>query len=270
MDSNIEAMDSSVEFCGRPTTTPLARSGRGAGGEGDQAPEHEATSGDPLYVAHETALVEQPSTIGPRTRIGRFAHVKPGATIGADCDLGQNVVIGSTAVIGDGVKIGNNVVVDDGVVLEDGVFCGPGVVFATVVKPRSECLDACERQPIVVRRGASLGANATIVGGSTVGEFAMVGAGTVVTGYVCRYAVVAGVPAREIGWLCRCTKTALNFETVSVNKCPACGRHYRLQFHHGLSEFSPEEERARDRQKHLEHLARFIVNDPAAKPYGYK
>ncbi len=238
-----------------------------------------------LYVAHETACVEQPSTIGLRTRIGRFAHVKPGATIGADCDVGQNAVIGSAAVIGNGVRIGNNVVVDDGVVLEDGVFCGSGVVFATTVKPRSECLGGglsrfspsengtvplCDSKPIVVREGASLGANATILGGSTVGQFAMVGAGAVVTRNVLRYAVVAGVPAREIGWLCRCTKTTLNFDTVAVNKCPACGRYYRLQVHHGLYEFSPEEERARERERHLKHLARFTVTDPAAKPYGYK
>ncbi len=219
------------------------------------------------YVAHETACVEQPSTIGPRTRIGRFAHVKPGATIGADCDLGPGAVVGSTAVVGDGVRIGRHVVVDDGVVLEDGVFCGPGVVLAPVVKPRSERLDACQRLPIVVRRGASLGANATVIGGATVGEYAMVEAGSVVAGDVPRYGVAAGVPARQTGWLCRCTSSALSFEGSAAACCPACGRRYRLDPNRGPYEDSSEEEQARDQQRRLRQEAAFrrIAGSPGGR-----
>jgi UDP-2-acetamido-3-amino-2,3-dideoxy-glucuronate N-acetyltransferase len=222
---------------------------------------------------HETACVDQPSTIGPGTSIGPHVHIMAGASIGAKCQIGRNVVVASTAVIGDGVVIGHNVVVEDGVRLDAGVFCGPGVVFATLTKPRSDRLNeqlpspagtgAAEllpspygrgaggegssdsrAKPIVVRQGATLGANATILGGLTVYDFAMVGAGAVVTHDAPRYAVMTGVPARQTGWLCRCTEHRLSFSGSLTVSCPACHRRYQMG-HPGPKEFSPEEERTR-------------------------
>lgn len=205
-------MISNVQTCPRPELapgvepeSPLARSGRGAGGEGDRH-----------YVADETALVEQPSTIGPRTRLGRFVHVKAGAKVGADCDIGQNAIIASTAVLGDRVRIGPNVVVDDGVILEDDVHCGPGVVLASIVHPRIELLKGgvprfypnengpVPIKPIRVGRGVILCPNATVLGWATIGDHAVIGTGSVVTGYIHPNAVLAGNPATQAGWLYRC------------------------------------------------------------------
>jgi UDP-2-acetamido-3-amino-2,3-dideoxy-glucuronate N-acetyltransferase len=180
------------------------------------------------YFAHESAYVDQPCTIGEGTRIWHFSHVMKGARIGARCSIGQNVVIASTAVIGNGVKIQNNVSVYDGVVLEDGVFCGPSMVFTNVINPRSEIVRKDEYRPTVVRRGATLGANTTIVCGHTVGEYAFVAAGAVVTRDVPAYALVAGVPARQVGWMCRCAAARLEFDEQGPARCPECGRTYRL------------------------------------------
>jgi UDP-2-acetamido-3-amino-2,3-dideoxy-glucuronate N-acetyltransferase len=178
------------------------------------------------YITHDTARIEQPCAIGAGTRIGPFCHVMEGARIGRDCVLGHNVVVESAAIIGDGVTIGDNVSVCDGVVLQDNVFCGPSVVFATLLHPRAEFPRPEDRRPIVVRRGATLGGHATVLPGLRVCDYAVVAAGAVVTHDVPLYAVVAGVPARQLGWLCRCGQGRLNFQGVADAQCHVCRRQY--------------------------------------------
>ncbi len=180
------------------------------------------------YVAHRTACIDEPCSIGKGTKIWHFSHVIKGATIGQDCSIGQNVVVASTAVIGNGVKIQNNVSVYDGVTLEDGVFCGPSMVFTNVMNPRSEIVRKHEYKPTIVKRGVTFGANCTVICGHTVGEYAFVAAGAVVTGDVAAFALVAGVPAKQIGWICRCAAERLQFHEDGLAKCSACGRNYRL------------------------------------------
>jgi UDP-2-acetamido-3-amino-2,3-dideoxy-glucuronate N-acetyltransferase len=182
------------------------------------------------YFAHESACVDQPCRIGDRTRIWHFCHVMAGADIGSDCSLGQNVFVAAGVRIGDRVKIQNNVSVYQGVTLEDEVFCGPSVVFTNVRTPRS----AVPRNrpedflPTLVRRGATLGANSTVVCGVTIGEWAFVAAGAVVSRDVPPYALVAGVPARLRGWVCQCgVRLCRAGETDDVAPgCVECGRRY--------------------------------------------
>ncbi|MGQ9574327.1 MAG: Gfo/Idh/MocA family oxidoreductase [Thermoguttaceae bacterium] len=178
------------------------------------------------YYVHPSAYVDEPCWIGPGTKIWHFSHVMKGARVGANCVIGQNVLVASTAVIGDGVKIQNNVSIYDGVVLEDGVFCGPSVVFTNVVNPRSEIVRKAEYRPTLVKRGATLGANSTILCGHTIGEYAFVAAGAVVTRDVPAFALVAGVPARQIGWICRCAAQRLQFDGQGQSHCSVCGRSY--------------------------------------------
>jgi UDP-2-acetamido-3-amino-2,3-dideoxy-glucuronate N-acetyltransferase len=150
---------------------------------------------------HETAIIDPGARIGAGTRIWHWVHVCGGAVIGENCSLGQNVFVGNKVRIGNQVKIQNNVSVYDNVTLEDGVFCGPSMVFTNVYNPRSEIERKSEYRDTVVRRGATLGANCTIVCGVTIGEYAFVGAGTVVIRDVPPFALVVGVPARRIGWV---------------------------------------------------------------------
>ncbi len=152
-------------------------------------------------MIHQTAIVDDGAEIGAETSIWHFSHVCSGAKIGAGCSLGQNVFIGNKVVIGDGCKVQNNVSVYDNVVLEDGVFCGPSMVFTNVHNPRALVPRKDEYRDTRVRKGASLGANCTVVCGVTIGCYAFVGAGAVVTKDVPDYAVVAGVPARHSGWM---------------------------------------------------------------------
>lgn len=175
------------------------------------------------WIKHESAVVDEGGIIGDGTRIWHFCHVAAGARIGAGCVLGQNVYVAPTVVIGDRVRIQNNVSIYDGVVLEDDVFVGPSAVFTNVRNPRSEVRrkDAYERT--VVAAGATIGANATIVCGVTVGRYAFVGAGAVVTRDVTPFALAVGVPAREVGWVCRCGVT------LTGEACAACGRTYRFE-----------------------------------------
>src|ERR1051326_2801207 len=154
------------------------------------------------YFVHESSYVDAGARIGKDTKVWHFCHVMPGAVIGERCSLGQNVVVMPGTRIGNNVKIQNNVSVYEGVTLEDDVFCGPSMVFTNVFNPRSEIKRMSELRPTLVRRGATLGANCTIVCGVTIGEYAFVGAGAVVTKDVPDFALVVGNPARQIGWMC--------------------------------------------------------------------
>ena len=153
------------------------------------------------YTKHDTAIVDAGATIGAGTRIWHWVHVSGGAKIGEKCSLGQNVYVGNRVVIGNNVKIQNNVSVYDNVTLENDVFCGPSMVFTNVYNPRSAVTRKDEYRDTVVKRGVTLGANCTIVCGVTIGEFAFVGAGAVVNKDVKPYALMVGVPAKQIGWM---------------------------------------------------------------------
>ncbi|WP_447603661.1 Gfo/Idh/MocA family oxidoreductase [Nitrospira sp. Nam80] len=156
------------------------------------------------YTVHESASIDADVQIGQRTAIWHFSHIMKGSRIGRNCRIGQNVVIGPNAMVGDGVKIQNNVSVYEGVVLEDDVFCGPSMVFTNVINPRSAIPRMAELRPTLVKKGATLGANSTILCGITIGEYAFVGAGAVVTKDIPPYALVMGNPARQAGWICVC------------------------------------------------------------------
>jgi UDP-2-acetamido-3-amino-2,3-dideoxy-glucuronate N-acetyltransferase len=181
------------------------------------------------YFAHESAYVDQPCTIGKGTKIWHFSHIMKNARLGENCSVGQNVVIGSAAVVGNGVKIQNNISIYDAVTIEDGVFCGPSMVFTNVINPRSEIVRKDEYRPTLIRRGATLGANSTIVCGHTVGRYAFIAAGAVVASNVPDFALMAGVPARRIGWMCRCAAAKLQFDAAGRAACSACGTAYRLE-----------------------------------------
>jgi UDP-2-acetamido-3-amino-2,3-dideoxy-glucuronate N-acetyltransferase len=175
------------------------------------------------YWAHSSAVVDQPAQIGQGTKIWHFCHVMAGARIGARCVLGQNVFVASRAVIGNGCKIQNNVSLYDDVILEDEVFLAPSAVFTNVINPRAFIQRKHEYRKTVVGRGASVGANATVVCGHNVGAYAFVGAGAVVTKDVPAYALVTGVPARQVGWMCRC---GTRLPGGSQPVCPACAAGY--------------------------------------------
>lgn len=174
---------------------------------------------------HESSYVDVGAVIGAGTKVWHFCHVMPGAVVGARCSLGQNVVVMGGVRIGDNVKIQNNVSIYEGVELEDDVFCGPSCVFTNVINPRSHVSRKEEYRRTLVRRGSSIGANATIVCGVTLGEYAFVGAGAVVTADVPAHALVVGVPARQIGWACRCGER-LNLLAGQAT-CERCQAGYR-------------------------------------------
>ena len=179
------------------------------------------------YRAHETAIVDAGAVIGDDTRIWHWVHVSAGARIGARCSLGQNVYVGSKVVIGDNCKIQNNVSIYDNVTLEDDVFCGPSMVFTNVYNPRSHVPRKDEYRDTRVRRGATLGANCTIVCGVTIGEFAFVAAGAVINRDVKPYALMAGVPARQVGWMsAHGERLALPLRGDGEAACPATGSKY--------------------------------------------
>jgi UDP-2-acetamido-3-amino-2,3-dideoxy-glucuronate N-acetyltransferase len=178
---------------------------------------------------HESSYVDDGAVIGDDTKVWHFSHVMKGAVIGQRCNLGQNVVVMPGTKIGDNCKIQNNVSIYEGVELEDDVFCGPSMVFTNVINPRSEVSRKHEYMKTLVKRGVSIGANATIVCGVTLGEYAFVGAGAVVTREVKPYALVAGVPARQIGWMCRCGVRLPAPSDSGRLTCDACGRSYALQ-----------------------------------------
>ncbi len=179
------------------------------------------------YFVHPSSYVDQPCEIGEGTHIWHFSHIMAGAQIGKACNLGQNVLVASGVVIGDNVKIQNNVSLYTGVILEDDVFCGPSCVFTNVVNPRSEIPRRNAYQRTVVQRGATIGANATIVCGATIGRYAFVGAGAVVRGSIPDYALMLGVPAKRRGWMSRHGHRLVGRDAQGYLICPESGWRYR-------------------------------------------
>ncbi|MBK8119751.1 MAG: N-acetyltransferase [Sulfuritalea sp.] len=176
-------------------------------------------------VIHPSAIVDEGATLGDGTHVWHWVHVCPGARIGDRCSLGQNVFVGNDVAIGNNVRIQNNVSVYDAVTLEDDVFCGPSMVFTNVINPRSAVARKNEYRRTLVCRGATLGANSTIICGVTIGEYAFIGAGAVVGRNVLPHALMVGVPARQTGWMCRCGVKLP--ETPGNVSCPECGINYR-------------------------------------------
>lgn len=177
---------------------------------------------------HESSYVDDGCVVGEGTKIWHFCHIMSGCTIGRDCNIGQNVVVAPRVVLGNNVKVQNNVSIYTGVVCEDDVFLGPSMVFTNVLNPRSAVSRKNEFRPTVIRRGASIGANATIVCGCEIGEYALIGAGSVVTGHVSAYALMVGNPARCTGWVSRHGEK-LRFNDRGLARCPVTGELYLLK-----------------------------------------
>lgn len=189
---------------------------------------HAPTTREPFLAdnsVHESSYVDAGAKIGKGTKIWHFCHIMPGAVIGEGCTLGQNVVVMPGTKIGNNVKIQNNVSIYEGVILEDDVFCGPSCVFTNVLTPRSHVPRKNEFQQTLVRRGATIGANATIVCGVTLGEYSFIGAGAVVAADVPPYGLMVGVPARRVGWVCHCGERLRLAQEEGT--CARCNRKYR-------------------------------------------
>ena len=180
------------------------------------------------YFAHPSAIIDKGSTIGAGTKIWHFTHIMTGCTIGNSCNIGQNVLVSTGVVLGNNVKVQNNVSIYTGVICEDDVFLGPSMVFTNIINPRSAVIRRDQYEQTLVRRGASIGANATLICGHTIGEYALVGAGAVVTKDVLPYALVAGNPARQIGWVSESGYT-LTFDKRGNAICPESKEKYRLE-----------------------------------------
>lgn len=183
---------------------------------------------DTPFFAHETAVIDEGCEIGNGTKIWHFSHVMPGCKIGKNCNIGQNVVISPEVVLGDNVKVQNNVSIYTGVICEDDVFLGPSMVFTNVINPRSAVNRRGQYSKTLVKRGASIGANATIVCGHDIGRFAFIGAGAVVTKEVLDYALVVGNPARQVGWMSEYGHK-LEFDYRGVAECLESGETYVLE-----------------------------------------
>jgi len=180
------------------------------------------------YYAHPTAVIDDGCTIGTRVKIWHFSHIMQGARIGDDCNLGQNVVVSPGVILGRNVKVQNNVSIYTGVTCEDDVFLGPSMVFTNVINPRSAIIRKSEYRQTLVKRGASIGANATVICGNTIGEFALIGAGAVITKDVLPYALIVGNPGRQIGWVSEYGhRLIFDFEGIAI--CPESGRSYELK-----------------------------------------
>ncbi len=179
------------------------------------------------FIAHESAFIDSDCNIGAGTRIWHFSHIMSGCRIGEHCNIGQNVVISPAVIIGNNVKIQNNVSVYTGVVCEDDVFLGPSMVFTNVINPRSHVNRKSEFAQTIVRRGASIGANATVVCGIEIGQYALIGAGAVVTKSIKDFALVVGNPARQTGWVSE-NGHKLHFDNVGLAVCPETAQQYKL------------------------------------------
>ncbi|NLE35757.1 MAG: N-acetyltransferase [Bacteroidales bacterium] len=179
------------------------------------------------YFAHDTAVIDEGCTIGRGTKIWHFSHIMKDAVIGQGCNIGQNVVVSPGVVLGNNVKVQNNVSIYTGVICEDDVFLGPSMVFTNITNPRSAIIRRDQYVTTMVRRGASIGANATIVCGNEIGEYCLIGAGTVITRPVKPYALVVGNPGRQTGWVSEYGHR-LSFNESGIAVCPESGQEYRL------------------------------------------
>jgi UDP-2-acetamido-3-amino-2,3-dideoxy-glucuronate N-acetyltransferase len=180
------------------------------------------------YFAHETAVIDQGCTIKKGTKIWHFSHIMSNSTIGENCNIGQNVVVSPQVILGKNVKVQNNVSIYSGVICEDDVFLGPSMVFTNIINPRSAIVRRGEYQTTLVKKGASIGANATIICGNEIGEYALIGAGAVVTKSVLPYALVVGNPSRQIGWISEYGHR-LRFDQNGEAVCEESGDKYKLQ-----------------------------------------
>ena len=183
---------------------------------------------DKNYFAHPTAIIDDGCKIGANVKIWHFSHVMPGCTIGDNCSLGQNVVVSPKVILGMNVRVQNNVSIYEGVICEDDVFLGPSMVFTNVINPRSAISRKNEYMPTLVRKGATIGANATIICGNEIGEYAFVGAGAVITRNVVPYALVVGNPSRQIGWISEFGHR-LHFDDNDIAICEESGERYILE-----------------------------------------
>ena len=179
------------------------------------------------YFSHESAIIHPDASIGEGTKIWHFSHIMANCNIGKGCNIGQNVVVSPDVVLGDNVKVQNNVSIYSGVICEDDVFLGPSMVFTNVINPRSHVVRRGQYEKTIVRKGASIGANATIVCGHEIGEYAFIGAGAVVTKEVLPYALVLGNPARQVGWMSKFGHK-LVFNAEGTASCPESGENYQL------------------------------------------
>ncbi|MBT8384456.1 MAG: N-acetyltransferase [Bacteroidia bacterium] len=180
------------------------------------------------YFAHETAVIDDDCSIGEGTKIWHFSHIMSNCTIGKNCSIGQNVVVSPDVVLGKNVKVQNNVSIYTGVICEDDVFLGPSMVFTNVINPRSAIIRRDEFKKTLVKKGASIGANATIICGNTIGEYSLIGAGSVVTKEILPYALVVGNPSKQIGWVSEYGHR-LNFDENGMAICPESKEKYRLK-----------------------------------------
>lgn len=180
------------------------------------------------YFAHPSAVIDEGSIIAPGTKIWHFSHIMPECTIGANCNIGQNVVVSPGVVLGKNVKVQNNVSIYTGVICEDDVFLGPSMVFTNIVNPRSAVVRKDQYVKTLIKKGATIGANATIVCGHTIGEYALIGAGAVVTKDIPPYALVVGNPARQTGWVSEYGHT-LKFDKNNTAVCPESREKYKLE-----------------------------------------
>ncbi len=180
------------------------------------------------YFAHETAVIDDNCSIGDGTKIWHFSHIMSNSTIGYKCNLGQNVVVSPAVILGNNVKVQNNVSIYTGVICEDDVFLGPSMVFTNVINPRSAVIRKDEYKKTIVKKGASIGANATIICGNNIGEYALIGAGSVVTKEIKPYALVVGNPAKQIGWISEYGHR-LQFDDEGIAICPESNEKYQLK-----------------------------------------
>lgn len=190
------------------------------------------------YFAHNTAVIDSPASIGRDTKIWHFSHIMPGAVIGDGCNIGQNVVVMPDVKLGNNVKVQNNVSIYTGVECEDDVFLGPSMVFTNIRIPRSAVPRKDKYERTIVRKGASIGANATVLCGTEIGEYAMIGAGTVVLHNVLPYALMVGNPGRQIGWVSAWGHT-LAFDAGGEAVCPESGQKYRKALQNGTETIEP-------------------------------